>query len=44
MGNELIQKKTDAISVIENHELGDILKPLISEIYLFDSFIAGTIY
>ena len=42
MGNELIQKKTDAISVIENHELGDILKPLISEIYLFDSFIAGT--
>jgi len=42
MGNELIQKKTDAISVIESHELGDILKPLISEIYLFDSFIAGT--
>lgn len=42
MENELVEKKVDTVSVIENHEIGDILKPLIREIYLFDSYIAGT--
>lgn len=42
MENELVEKKTNTVSVIEGHELGDILKPLIREIYLFDSYIAGT--
>ena len=26
----------------ENGQIGDLLKPLIREIYLFDSYIAGT--
>ena len=42
MENELIIKKTSAVATIENHDLGDIIKPLIKEIHLFDSFVAGT--
>ena len=30
------------VSVVQGNELGDIIKPLIKEIHLFDSFIAGT--
>lgn len=30
------------VSVVDGHELGDIIKPLIREIHLFDSYIAGT--
>ena len=42
MANELTEKKENAVAVIEGKELGDIIKPLVKEIYLFDSFIAGT--
>ena len=42
MLNELAKKDTDLISVIKDNELGDIIKPLIRDIHLFDSFIAGT--
>ncbi len=42
MENELIIKKTSTVATIENHDLGDIIKPLIKEIHLFDSFVAGT--
>ena len=42
MANELMKKETDMLSVVENHELGDIIKPLIKEIHLFDTYIAGT--
>lgn len=42
MENELIEKKENAVAVLEGHELGDIIKPLIKEIHLFDSYIAGT--
>lgn len=44
MANELTKKEISAIAVIEGHELGDIMKPLIREIHLFDTFIAGTNY
>ena len=42
MANELTTKKQAFVSVVDGHELGDIIKPLIKEIHLFDSFIAGT--
>ena len=35
-------KAADLVSVIEHHDIGDILKPFIKEIHLFDSYIAGT--
>ena len=42
MGNELTKKEQGVVSLINNKELGNILKPLIREIHLFDSYIAGT--
>lgn len=42
MANELTTKEQAFVSVVEGHELGDIIKPLIKEIHLFDSYIAGT--
>lgn len=42
MANELTEKKAGQVAVIEGHDLGDIIKPLIKEIHLFDSYIAGT--
>ena len=42
MANELSTKDQAFVSVVESHELGDIIKPLIKEIHLFDSYIAGT--
>lgn len=44
MANELTEKKENTVAVIERHELGDIIKPLIKEIHLFDSHIAGTMH
>ena len=29
------------VTVVEKHDLGDIIKPLIKEIHLFDTFVAG---
>jgi hypothetical protein len=42
MANDLSTKKENTVAVIEGHELGDIIKPLIKEIHLFDSYVAGT--
>jgi hypothetical protein len=42
MANELDIKKEGVVSLVESHDLGDIIKPLIREIHLFDSYIAGT--
>ena len=42
MANELTEKKENTVVVIEGHELGEIIKPLMKEIHLFDSYIAGT--
>jgi len=42
MANELTPKQESAVAVIDSKELGDIIKPLIREIHLFDSFVAGT--
>lgn len=42
MGNEIDIRKDGVVSLAENHNLGDLIKPLTKEIYLFDSFVAGT--
>ena len=42
MGNEIINAGHNTVSVITNHDIGEIIKPLIREIHLFDTWIAGT--
>ncbi|MBO4902097.1 MAG: HIRAN domain-containing protein [Lachnospiraceae bacterium] len=42
MENELTEHQQNLVSLVDSHELGDIIKPLIKEIYLFDSYVAGT--
>ena len=42
MANELTEKEQGLVSLVESRELGDIIKPMVKEIHLFDSFIAGT--
>lgn len=40
--NELTKTQQNMVTVVEKHDLGDIIKPLIKEIHLFDTFVAGT--
>ena len=43
MSTELAkQKKGDLVATIEQQGLSELLKPLVREIHLFDSFVAGT--
>lgn len=42
MANELTKQEEGIVSLVQGQELGDIIKPLIREIHLFDSYIAGT--
>ena len=42
MGNELSKKEKDLVSLVQGNELGNLIKPMIREIHLFDSFVAGT--
>ena len=42
MENEIITGGQSAVSVVTNHGLGEIIQPLIREIHLFDTWIAGT--
>lgn len=42
MANELTEHQQNLVSVVSQNELGDIIKPLIREIHLFDSYVAGT--
>ncbi len=42
MANEIISGGQHTVSVVANHEIGDIIRPLIREIHLFDTWIAGT--
>ncbi len=44
MANELDVMKDGVISLVEHQDLGNIIKPLMNEIHLFDSFVAGTTY
>ena len=42
MSNDLAISKGDLIQTIEDRSISDIIKPLVNEIHLFDTFIAGT--
>lgn len=43
MADELAKEKNSAlVTTIEQHGIGELLKPLIREIYLFESYVAGT--
>ena len=42
MGDELIEFNEDALAVVESHNLAEIVKPFVREIWLFDSHVAGT--
>ncbi len=42
MKNEITVQSTALTEAIEKRSLGDIIKPLVSEIHLFDSYVAGT--
>ena len=42
MANEIINGSQQAVSVVANHSIGEIIQPLIREIHLFDTWIAGT--
>ena len=45
MENNLIKNETaDLVNVIEQNGIVDVIKPLVNEIHLFDSFVAGTTY
>lgn len=42
MDNELILKQKELVSLVSERGLGDVLKPLTTEIHLFDTYVAGT--
>ena len=43
MADELtLHQKSELISVLEKQDLGEVLQPLIREIHLFDTYVAGT--
>ena len=44
MTNELTEHEKNLVSLVQGHELGDIIKPMIKEIHLFDTYVAGTSY
>ena len=39
---ELMIKNNDLAAVMEQKQIGDVIKPLINEIHLFDTYVAGT--
>lgn len=42
MGNDLTAQQQSAVAVIGKNDLGNLLKPMIRDIHLFDTWIAGT--
>lgn len=42
MSTDLTVKSNELIDAIEDKSLSDIIKPLVNEIHLFDTYIAGT--
>ena len=39
---ELVIKNDELIPIVEKDGLGNVIRPLIDEIHLFDTFVAGT--
>lgn len=44
MSNEITIKQNELLTAIEETSLGELIKPLVTEIHLFDTFVAGTSY
>ena len=42
MKNDITVKQTDLVTTIDDLGLSDVIKPLVNEIHLFDTYIAGT--
>ena len=42
MKNELTKVETELAKVIDTSPVSDLLKPLVEEIHLFDTYVAGT--
>lgn len=42
MANELTKHEEHLVSLVDSHDLGDLIKPLVKEIHLFDTYVAGT--
>lgn len=42
--NEIIEGNKGTLAKLDKKEIGEVIKPLVNEIHLFDSFIAGTSY
>ena len=42
MANEIKPADQHAVAVVSGHGIGEIIQPLIREIHLFDTWIAGT--
>ena len=44
MANEIVIKDDAAIALTEQFDIGELIKPLQKEIFLFDTYIAGTMH
>lgn len=44
MSNEITSAQGNMVSIIEESGITNLIKPLVKEIYLFDTYIAGTSY
>lgn len=42
MSTELTVKDTDLLNTVSQTDLSELIKPLVNEIHLFDTYIAGT--
>ncbi len=42
MAEELMIKNNGLAAVVEQKQIGDVIKPLVNEIHLFDTYVAGT--
>ena len=42
MANELTKREQELVSTIKDNNINDVIKPLMKEVHLFDSFVAGT--
>ena len=44
MSNDITIKDTGLLATVTQTELSDLIKPLVNEIHLFDTYVAGTTY
>jgi len=42
MSHDLTIKKEGLVTILDERGLGEVIKPLVTEIHLFDTYVAGT--